>query len=258
MFTSARTVARAALLAPVLAMGASAAEVQVFSTIGLQSSLQELTPKLEAATGDKLHFTWGTAALLVKQVQAGESADLLLLSRQGLDTLTQSGKATADPQPDIASSVIAAVVKKGARKPDISTPAAFRQALLQARSIAISDPAAGGASGVYLTQLLQRMGLADQLKSKIKYPLPGGNSALLVANGEAELALQQQPEVMAQPGVDLVGPLPAELNSVTMFSAGIGVASQQKKAAAELIRLLHGAQAAAVFKAKGLTPANAR
>ena len=233
---------------------AFAADIQVFSTVGLQSSLEALTPRYEARSGNKLHFTWGTAALLVKRVQAGESADLLLLSRQGLDTLTQSGKAIADSQPDLASSVIAMVVKKGAPKPDISTPAALKQTLLKAKSIAASDPAAGGASGVYLAQLLQRLGLADQLKAKLKYPPPGGSSAVLVADGQAELAMQQQPEVMSQPGVELVGPLPAELNSVTMFSAGVAVDSRQKQAATDLIKFLHSADAAAVFTAKGLTP----
>jgi molybdate transport system substrate-binding protein len=237
---------------------ASAAELQVFSTVGLQSSLEELSPKFEAATGNTLHYTWGTAALLVKRVQAGESVDLLLLSRQGLDTLTQAGKAMADPHPDLASSVIAMVVKQGAPKPDISTAAAFKQTLLKAKTIAISDPAAGGASGVYLTQLLQRMGLAEQLNSRIKYPPPGGSSAVLVANGEAELAIQQQPEVMSQPGVDLVGPLPADLNNVTMFSAGVGTDSHQKQAATAMIQYLHGKEAAAVFKAKGLTPVTDR
>jgi molybdate transport system substrate-binding protein len=149
---------------------------------------------------------------------------------------------------------MAMVVKKGAPKPDISTPEAFKQTLLNAKTIAYSDPAAGGASGVYLAKLLERMGIADQMKAKTKHPPPSGNTAVLVVNGEADLAIQQEPEVMSVAGVDMVGPLPGDLNNITIYSAGVGVGSQQADAANALIRFLHTPQAAAVFKAKGLTP----
>jgi len=148
---------------------------------------------------------------------------------------------------------MAMVVKKGAPKPDISTPEAFKQTLLNAKTIAYSDPAAGGASGVYLAKLLERMGIADQMKAKTKHPPPSGNTAVLVVNGEADLAIQQEPEVMSVAGVDMVGPLPDELNNITIYSAGVGVGSQQADAANALIRFLHTPEAAAVFKAKGPT-----
>jgi molybdate transport system substrate-binding protein len=248
------TITCTALAAATLTVAAPAAELKIFSTIGAQAALEELTPKIEAVTGDKPQFTWGTAAALVKRLQAGETADLMILTRNGLDTLVESGKVVAGPQADLVTSVIAVVVKKGAPRPDISTPAAFKQTLLKASSIAFSNPAAGGASGVYIAQLLVRLGIAKQLESKIKYPPPSGNAALLVADGEVELAIQQQSEVMSVAGTEVVGPLPAAINDVTTFAAGVGATSHQAKAARELIEFLHTPQAAAVFKAKGLMP----
>jgi molybdate transport system substrate-binding protein len=255
-----RTIGRVAAIAVFLiaqATFAFAAEIKVYSTIGVQAALEELAPKFEKATGHKLTITWGTAALLVKRVQAGESADLYVLVKQSHDTLVKENKATAGPDALFASSGMAMVVKKGAPKPDISTPEAFKQTLLKAKSIAYSNPASGGASGVYLAKLLERMGIADQMKAKTHFPPPSGNAANLVVSGEAELAVQQEPEVMAVSGVDMVGPLPADLNNITLYTAGIGTGSQQKEAANALIKFLHTPEAAAVFKARGLTPAAA-
>jgi molybdate transport system substrate-binding protein len=236
---------------------ASSAEIKVFSTIGVQSALEELTPKFEKATGHKLNITWATAAILVKRVQSGEAADCYVLTKQSLDALTREGSATAATDATFASSGMAVVVKKGSPKPDISTPDAFKQALLNAKTISYSNPANGGASGVYFAKLLERMGIADQMKAKTMHPPPSGNSAVLVVNGEAELAIQQEPEVISVAGVDLVGPLPREVNNITGYSAGIGKDSKQVEGAGALIKFLHSPEAAAVFKAKGLTPAGA-
>src|SRR5450759_2074581 len=141
---------------------AGAAEIKVFSTIGVQAALEELAPKFEKASGHKLAITWATAAVLVKRVQAGEAADLLILTRQSLDALVKDGKASADSDATFASSGMAVVVKKGATKPDMSTAEAFKRTLLAAKSIAYSNPEYGGASGVYFAKLLERMGIADQ------------------------------------------------------------------------------------------------
>ncbi|MGB6791127.1 MAG: molybdate ABC transporter substrate-binding protein [Pseudolabrys sp.] len=255
-----RTMSRLAAIAVFLIAQAGlvkAAEVKVFSTIGVQAALEELAPKFEQATGSKLNITWATAAILVKRVQAGETADLMVLTKQSLDALTKDNKATAGADAVFASSGMAVVVKKGAPKPDISTPDAFKQALINAKTIAYSDPAAGGASGVYFAKLLERMGIADQMKAKTRHPPPSGNSANLVVAGEADLAIQQEPEVMSVAGIDMVGPLPADLNNITAYAAGIGAGSQQADAATALIRFLHSPEAQAVFKAKGLKPADA-
>lgn len=233
---------------------AGAAEVKVFSTIGVQAALEELAPKFEKASGHKLNITWGTAAVLVKRVQGGETADLLVLTKQGLDTMVKENKATAGADAVFASSGMAMVVKKGAPKPDISTAEAFKQTLLKAKTIAYSNPEHGGASGVYLAKLIERMGIADQMKAKTRHPPPSGNAGNLVVSGEAELAVQQEPEVMSVVGVDMVGPLPAELNNITTYAAGPGTGTSQADAANALIKFLHTPEAAAVFKARGLTP----
>jgi molybdate transport system substrate-binding protein len=167
-----RTIGRVAAIAVFLiaqATFAFAAEIKVYSTIGVQAALEELAPKFEKATGHKLTITWGTAALLVKRVQAGESADLYVLVKQSHDTLVKENKATAGPDALFASSGMAMVVKKGAPKPDISTPEAFKQTLLKAKSIAYSNPASGGASGVYLAKLLERMGIAERPRPSFRH-----------------------------------------------------------------------------------------
>jgi len=255
-----RTMSRLAAIAVFLVAQAdltSAAEVKVFSTIGVQAALEELAPKFEQASGHKLNITWATAAILVKRVQAGETADLMVLTKQSLDALTKDGKASEGAGAAFASSGMAVVVKKGAAKPDISTPDAYKKALLEAKAIAYSDPASGGTSGVFFAKTLDRMGIADQMKAKTKHPPPSGNSAVLVANGEADLAIQQAPEVMSVAGVDVVGPPPGDLNNITVYAAGIGAGSQQAEAANALIKFLHTPEAAAVFREKGLKPADA-
>src|SRR5262249_37993831 len=172
-----------------------------------------------------------------------------------LDALAKDGKASVGADATFASSGMAVVVKKGAPKPDISTPDAFKQTLLNAKAIAYSDPAAGGASGVYFAKLLERMGIADAIKAKTHHPPPSGNSANLVVSGDAELAVQQEPEVISVIGVDLVGPLPGDLNNVTVCAAGPGSERPHADAANALIKFLHTPEAKAVFKARGLNPA---
>jgi molybdate transport system substrate-binding protein len=236
---------------------AGAAEVKVFSTIGVQAALEELTPKFEKASGHKLNITWATAAVLVKRIQGGETADLMVLTKQGLETMVKENKATSGADAVFASSGMAMVVKKGAPKPDISTPEAFKQALLKAKTISYSNPEHGGASGVYLAKLIERMGIADQMKGKTIYPPPSGNAGKLAASGEAELAIQQEPEVMAAEGAEMVGPLPAEINNITTYAAGPGAGTTQGDAANALIKFMHTPEAAAVFKKRGLKPEGA-
>jgi molybdate transport system substrate-binding protein len=234
---------------------ASATEIKVYSTIGVQAALEELAPKFEKASGHTLAITWGTAAMLVKRVEGGETADAYVLTGQGLDALVKDEKVTAESDATFANSGMALVVRKGASKPDISTPEAFKKTLLAAKSIAYSNPVAGGASGVYFAKLLVRMGIAKQMKAKTKYPPAGGNSANLVVSGEADLAVQQEPEVMSVAGVEVVGPLPANLNHITTYAAGVSVDTKTTDAVKALIKFLHSPEAAAVFKTKGLNPA---
>jgi molybdate transport system substrate-binding protein len=251
------TISRIAAIAVLLAVQAAlanAAELKVFSTIGIQAALEELTPAFEKQSGNKLAVSWGTAAMLVKRVQGGETADVYILVKQSFDELTKEGKAVDGGDALFAKSGMAMVVKKGSSKPDISTSEAFKQTLLNAKTIAYSDPAAGGASGVYLAKLIERMGIADQVRNKTKHPPSGGNAANLVVSGEAELAIQQEPEVIAVAGVDLVGPLPPGLNNITSYSAGLSKATAKSESGKALVSFLHSPEAQKAFKARGLAP----
>ncbi len=192
--------------------------------------------------------------MLVARIEAGETADVLILSRAGIDALRKQGKIAAGSDVTLAGSGVAIAVKAGAPKPDISTPEALKATLLKARSIAYSEPAAGGASGVYFAKLLERMGIAEQMKPKTKYPPAGGFSGELLLTGEAELAVQQKPELLHVAGIEIVGFLPGDLNVVTEFAAGIMAGSKNAEMSRALIQSLRSGKAAAVFRAKGLDP----
>jgi molybdate transport system substrate-binding protein len=230
------------------------AELKVYSTIGVRSAAEGLLAQLEKTSGHKLAVTWGTAPMLVKRIEDGETADVLILSRAGIDALKKQGKIAPGSDVTLASSGVGIAVKAGAPKPDISTPAALKQTLLDAKSIAYSEPSAGGASGVYFAKLLERLGIAEAMKPKTKYPPPGGFSANLLLTGEAELAVQQKPELLHVAGTEIVGLLPGDLNLVTEFAAGISSDSKDADAGQALIEMLQSPQSAAMFRSKGLDP----
>lgn len=239
----------AALVLPATLAGA--AEINVYSTVGMRGALEQLTPLFQKQSGQTLALTWGTAAMLTKRIEAGEPADVAILTRDNIDNLSKQGKIAPGTDATLAKSSIAIAVKIGAAKPDISTDDGLKQALLQAKSIAYSNPASGGASGVYFAKLLERLGIADQMKAKTKYPPAGGNSAGLLVSGEAELAVQQKPELMNIPGVDIAGLLPADLNKVTPFVAAVPADSKNVDAAKTLIKFLQSPDAVKVLKASG-------
>jgi molybdate transport system substrate-binding protein len=230
------------------------AELTIYSSIGMRSAAEQLFRIFEKENSCPLAVTWGTAPMLVARIEAGETADVLILSRAGIDALRKQGKIAAGSDVTLAGSGVAIAVKADAPKPDISTPEAFKATLLKARSIAYSEPAAGGASGVYFAKLLERMGIAEQMKPKTKYPPAGGFSGELILTGEAELAVQQKPELLHVAGIEIVGFLPGDLNVVTEFVAGIMAGSKNAEMSRALIQSLRSDEAAAVFQAKGLDP----
>jgi molybdate transport system substrate-binding protein len=231
------------------------AELTVYSTIGVRSAAEELFGQFGKTSGHTLAVTWGTAPMLVKRIESGETADVLVLSRAGIDALLKQGKIAPGSDVTLAGSGVAIAVKAGAPKPDISTPAALRETLLKAKAIAYSEPSAGGASGVYFAKLLERMGIAEQMKPKTKYPPAGGFSAALLMTGEAELAVQQKPELLHVAGTEIVGFLPGDLNMVTQFAAGIMPGSKHADAGNAVISFLRTPESKAAFRAKGLNPA---
>ena len=230
-------------------------ELTVYSTIGVRSAAEGLFAQFEATSGHKLAVTWGTAPMLVKRIEGGETADVLVLSRAGLDALSKQGKVVPGSEVPLASSGVGIAVKAGAPKPDISTPEALKQTLLSAKSIAYSEPSAGGASGVYFAKLLERMGIAEAIKPKAKHPPAGGFCATLLISGEAELALQQKPELLHVTGVEIIGMLPGDLNLITAFAAGLMPDCKHADTGKALIASLRSPQAIAAFRAKGLDPA---
>ncbi len=230
------------------------AELTVYSSIGVRSAAEQLFRIFEKENSCPLAVTWGTAPMLVARIEAGETADVLILSRAGIDALRKKGKVATGSDVTLAGSGVAIAVKAGAPKPDISTPEALKATLLRAQSIAYSEPSAGGASGVYFAKLLERMGIAEQMKPKTKYPPAGGFSGELLLTGEAELAVQQKPELLHVAGIEIVGFLPGDLNLVTEFAAGIMAGSKNAETGKALIESLRSGEAAAVFRAKGLDP----
>lgn len=232
-------------------------ELKVFSSIAVRSALEALVPRFEADNGVRLAIAWNTAPALVKRLQAGETADVLILNRAGFDTMTSEGRVLPGSAVTLASSATAIAIKAGAARPDISTPDALKRTLLAARAIAYTDPAAGGASGIYFAQLLERMGIAAEINAKTKFPPPAGLSGELLLSGAVDLAVQQKPELLEVPGVEILGTLPGDLHMVTVFVACVEASSAQAATGTALIAFLHAPPAAEVFRAKGLDPQDA-
>jgi molybdate transport system substrate-binding protein len=248
-----KIVARAAVAALLLAPAfASAAEIKVYSTVGVKSVLEELVPKFEKATGHKLAITWSTAALLTKRVEAGEQADELILIKVNVESLRKIGKIASDVT--FAQSIFAVGVKAGAPKPDISTADALKKTLLAAKGISYSDPATGGASGVYIAKQIDRLGIAEQMKAKTKHPPSGGFAGTLLIDGEADIAINSKPELLSVPGVEVVGPLPGDMAFTVVYAAAVQTGAAQTEAAKALVDYLASPEAQAVFKAKGYDP----
>ena len=248
-----RSTAAVALLFAQLAV-ASAAELKVYSTIGVKGALEDLAPKFEQATGNKLNISWGLISGFVKKAQEGDVPDVLIVSRAGIDSLTKDGK-IAPGGVTLGKSIFAFGVKQGAAKPDISTVDALKKTLLAARAVGYTNPAAGGASGVYFSKMIEKLGIAEAVKAKSKFPPPAGFVGGLLTSGEVDIAFQTKPELTTTPGVEVVGPPPGDLGQTNVFAAGIGAGAKDKAAAEALLKFLTTPDAQAVFKAKGFDPA---
>jgi molybdate transport system substrate-binding protein len=235
------------------ASAVGAAEIKVMSTVALSATLDELKPKFETATDHKVTIVYSVIADLRKRIQEGETADVMILSRAALDELQGQGKVASGSVVNVASSYVAIAVRAGTATPDIGSADALKRTLLAAKSIVYADPAKGGASGVYFAKVLDRLGIADQMKSKTIL-VPGAQAAEVVAKGEAEMGVAQASEIVPIAGAQLVGPLPGELNNVTIFAAGIGPASKDAAAARALIQYVTGPAGAGVLKSKGMDP----
>jgi molybdate transport system substrate-binding protein len=236
-----------ALLALTAWSRAEAAEITVLSTVGMQPATTELIAQFERASGHKIVVTYGLAAVLKNQFLEGKPADVLILTSPIVEDLAGQGKVVPGSKVDVARSGVGIGVKAGAPRPDIGTPDALKRAVLAAKSVGFSKE---GASGVAFAKVLERLGIAEQVRAK--YKDTGTKAGEMLVSGDIELGAAQVPELMAVPGVDVVGPLPAELQTVTVFSVGLATEAKEAHGAKALIQFLSGPAAAPVYKAKGL------
>jgi molybdate transport system substrate-binding protein len=237
-------------------IGAEAAELKVLSAFGMQSVLEDLRPEFERATGHKLTISFATGGATVKRVQGGEAADVVITTQPGINTIVKDGKAAAGDVTALARAGIFVAVRKGAPKPDISSPDALKRTLLAAKSISYVDPGSGGASGIHFAKVLDRLGIASEMKPKTVFPNPKtpAEVGVVVANGEAEIGVHIVQELTPVAGIDLVGPLPGDLQDTIVFSAAIMTAAKDAVAAKALIDFLRTPESAKVIKAKGMEP----
>jgi molybdate transport system substrate-binding protein len=249
MMGSLAAAARLATMVLVVQAGAAlAAEVRVMSTPTLKTTLDELGPQFERATGHKLAIKYGSSAVLKRQIDSGETFDLALLVPASLDDLIKQGKVVTDTRADISRSLVGVAVRTGAPKPDLSSAEAFKRTLLAAKSISYSGE---GASGAYLNGLIERFGIAADVKPKLR-PLAGGAVVEPVAKGEIEIAVITIANIIGVPGAEVAGVLPPELQDYTVYTAGVAAGAKEPDAAKALIKFLLAPEATPVIKAKGM------
>ena len=231
-------------------------EIKVIATTAMKTSLDELTPEFERATGNKVAFSFGPSARIAKMVADGEPHDVAIVTDHAHDDLTRQGKFVPGIRADIAKSAMALAVQPGAARPDISSAEKFKAALLAAKSLGMSNPVGGGQSGANLVKIFDKLGIAEAMKAKCVYG-PGGPAGLIgnfLLRKEVEVGIQQLPELMAVPGIDIIGPLPPDIQMKTVFTAGVSSAAKNADSAAALIRFLTTPEAKAAIEAKGMEP----
>ncbi len=227
-----------------------AAEIKVLSTQATEEAYRELVPQFEKASGHKVTTIFTGTLDANKRLAAGETYDLLIMSAPSIEEHIKAGRLASGSRVDLAKSGVGVGVKAGAPKPDISTTEALKKTLLATKSIGYST----GPSGVYMLSLFQRLGIADEVKGKLKQTPTGVFVGSIIASGEAEIGFQQVSELSHFNGVDYVGPLPADVQHFTTFSSGIMAAAKEADAAKALVKFLTAPQAASAFTKRGMEP----
>jgi len=218
---------------------------------GVKAVVIDLLPEFERANGVTPVITWASTNMLMDEIRKGATGDLAILTDEAIDGLIRQGKMVAGSRVDLVRSAIGIAVRQGAPKPDIGSAAALKQTLLSARAISYSKT---GISGVYFPTVLERLGVAEQVAAKVLIPPSGVPVGEVVAKGEADIGVQQISELLPVPGIEIVGPLPAEVQKVTVFSAGMFVGATDLQAAKALIALLTSVAARPVYQRKGMEP----
>lgn len=228
-----------------------AAEIKVMSGTGPRAAVRELVVQFERASGHTVAIQFHVNAEVKRKIDGGETFDATVLNPEVLDELIREGKVSAASRASIGRAGVGVAVRAGAPRPDIASVEGFRKTLLAAKSVAFPGE---GASGRYFVSLLDRLGIADEMKPKLK-PMPASDAVEIVGRGEAEMVVVVMPRMSGVPGIDIAGPLPAELQTYIGFAAGVSTAAKEPDAAQALVRFLSSPEAAAVLKAKGIEPA---
>ena len=224
--------------------------VRVLSTLALKGAVHSLAGHYDAASGVRIDADFAPTLALLDRLRGGERADVVILTREGLDDMAREGRVVADSCVDLARSYVGIAVKAGSVHPDIATELALRAALLAARSVAYSRI---GASGILFAQLIERLGIASEINARAKI-IPSGLTAERLVAGEADLAVQQISELKQVAGIEVVGPIPRELQTPAVFSAGRMAASGKAALSDRLLRFLASSAVAPVLRESGLEP----
>lgn len=229
---------------------AHAAEIKVVASAAVKHVVLELVPAFEKSSGHKVTIAWAGTEAITKRVSDGEMADIVLIAAPNIDKLISEGKLVAGSRADVAKSGIGVAVRAGLPKPDISSGEAVKKAVLAAKSVAYSS----GPSGFYLSDLFKKMGIADQIKDKVKQTPSGVQVGDVVARGEADLGFQQVSELLHLKGIQYLGPLPPDIQHTTVFSAGLHTAAKVTDAAKALVKFLTAPEAAPIIRKHGMEP----
>jgi molybdate transport system substrate-binding protein len=240
----------AATAALFVANSANAAEIKVLASGATKEAYLELVPQFEKASGHKVVTTWAGTIDIKKRIAAGEVFDLIVVAGPEIDEFIKRGKMAAGSRVDLMKSGVGAAVRAGAPKPDLSSAEALKKAVLAAKTVGYST----GPSGVYMEALFERMGIAAQIKPKLKQTPPGVLIGTIIASGEAEIGFQQVSELIHVSGIDFIGPLSADVQKITVFSSGIHAAAKEPDAAKALVKFFTAPAAAPVIKKHGMEP----
>lgn len=229
---------------------ANAAEITVLASGATKEVIVELIPHFEKSSGNKVAITWTGTENIKKRIAAGEVYDLVIVGGPVIDAFSQQGKVVPGSRVDLMKSGVGAAVRAGAPKPDIGSGEALRKTLLAVKSIGYSS----GPSGDYVVSLIERMGIADQVKPKMKQVPSGTRISTIIESGEVEIGFQQVSELIHEKGIDYLGPLPSDVQKITVFSAGLHTGAKEPEAAKALVKTLTGSGAASVIKEHGMEP----
>lgn len=228
----------------------SGADIRVMATAAFRAAYRELLPIFERVSGHRVTTVWASTQDIIARVKAGEPTDMVIMAASAVDELVEAGKLAKDSRVNIATSWVAMAVREGAPKPDIRTTESFRHAMLAAQSIACSF----GPSGLYLLSLFERLGIATQINGKIQQ-IKGEPVGAVVARGDAEMGFQQMSELLPVPGIDIVGPLPPDIQQITAFATGMHRNTRVAAAAQAMTKFFRAPAAHPIIRASGMDPA---